>query len=207
MTLGLLVESAWKERRREFVRARTGQDLALIDTILEVSDHFWVSSPDLLDAVVAAGPALARWRDAQPRPATASTDKAEERLNRHVVVRHPGPSDNLALFWPLYADLHWNPEGVFVADVAGELVGGALIWDCGHDVVHLDELTVREGWRKRGVGHAIMYAIRDELVRNGRRLVLGWTREPWFIEQARAMGGQVRDPVNVIAWPLISEEV
>jgi len=143
-----------------------------------------------------------------PRPtwrAGSGSGNTAMRAELAVRVRHPGPGDDLAAIWPVLARLHWDSEGVFVAELDGELVGGALVWDAGHDIVHLDELSVRPAWRKQGVGHAIMNAIHDELRQKGRRAVLGWSREPWFVEAAKAAGARVGEPVCVLAWPLTVE--
>jgi len=60
MTFAWFMESCWSERRREFIVRVSGLDPDVINRVLEAEAAFWLSSPDLMEAVLAAAPDVAR---------------------------------------------------------------------------------------------------------------------------------------------------
>ena len=119
-----------------------------------------------------------------------------------MLIRHPRPDEALDGLWPAYGKFAWNLEQVYVVEVDGQLVGGALIWDAGHEMVHLDELTVIEGFQREGIATALCLRIREDLVARGRKVLLGWTRREWFEQFAKRYGVHTGGPLTLLWWPL-----
>jgi len=90
-------------------------------------------------------------------------------------IRLATPQDDLsALLGPLTA-YRWNREQVLVADLNGEIVGMMLLWDGGHEVVHVDNLVVKDGHLQEQIGMALMRGCEAEAKRRGAKVITAST--------------------------------
>jgi hypothetical protein len=106
-----------------------------------------------------------------------------------TIVRLAKPEDDLARIWPVQGALRLNRQQVLVAedDKTGEIQGGVLLFDAGHEVVWVAEVTpIVEDGRRFVYKHMV-----DALISwsAGRaKLLLFLAPEPLYQAQALRCG-------------------
>lgn len=115
------------------------------------------------------------------------------------VIRHPD-ADELRLLYPDAAKHTMNLDQVWAAFVDGDPAAGLILWDGGHSVVRAGSLIVREAYRHKGVGLALLEAVKRELQAKGRTLVIADTASVDMAYWAKKKGALVGGPLYVIHW-------
>jgi amino-acid N-acetyltransferase len=78
------------------------------------------------------------------------------------------------------ASLRERLADFIVAEVEGQVVGGAALTELGPGLAEVRSLAVREGFAGRGIGHALVEAAVAEAARRGLHEVLALTRRTSF---------------------------
>lgn len=118
-------------------------------------------------------------------------------------VRFAFPSDDLRAIWPAQGALKLNREQVLVAvDEAGELQGGALLFDAGHEVIWVAEVTpiVEDG--RRWIYKALVESLIAWSRERGARALLFLAPEPSYQAQALRCGATFVANSTVMAMQL-----
>ena len=67
-----------------------------------------------------------------------------------IYVRTAAATDDLTQLWPVLGRTKLNLEQVIVAvDDDDALLGGTIVWDAGHEIAYVGELTLRDGAKAR----------------------------------------------------------
>jgi GNAT superfamily N-acetyltransferase len=123
-------------------------------------------------------------------------------VRRRPVIRHPRADESLTALFPALEKFHWNLEQVYVAELDDTLVGGLIVWDAGHDVVHANNLVVLPEYVKDGVAYALMYGVRADLAAKGKKAMIGETTRFDMAYWCQKRGAQVSGPYFMIGWAM-----
>lgn len=106
-----------------------------------------------------------------------------------LVIRHPRPDEELGPFFDMtHCPFRLNLEQVYVADWHGRLVGIALVFDGGHDIVMVDFVRAINGWAGRGIWTRLLLVIEADMRAQGKRLLMGYANSPRIEGLAHRVG-------------------
>ena len=117
-----------------------------------------------------------------------------------IIIRHPHPGESLIALFPDLESHVINRDNVWVAEMDGHLAGGCLVWDGGHDIVHVGELVIPESCQRRGVGTALQLHVMRDLAAKGKRTIIGWTQHLAMAALLQQRGAKVTTPLFLILW-------
>jgi GNAT superfamily N-acetyltransferase len=105
-------------------------------------------------------------------------------------IRHACATDDFSPFLGA-SSLRWNYEQVYVAEYDGLLVGMALVFDGGHDVVLVDAVRVVPAWDGKGLWVRFLRQIQRDCKARGRTVLMGYANNDTVMDIALRFGAQV----------------
>ena len=95
---------------------------------------------------------------------------------KEILFEYPSPTGKVwseSLVEEMLSDaLKEQPDGVFVAEINGEVVGFAIImYRNWFDIAYLDYIQVKTEWLNRGIGHKLIEKCMDWAREKGARIV------------------------------------
>ena len=102
------------------------------------------------------------------------------------------PGDDLApLLGEVAASLRWNPVNVYVAEAPEGLVGVAVVFDGGHDIVFVDYVRVLPHYEGRGLWLRFLRRIREDARARGCKSLYGYANNSQVLAIAVRCGARI----------------
>jgi len=95
---------------------------------------------------------------------------------KEILFEYPSPTGKVwseSLVEEMLSDaLKEQPDGVFVAEINGEVVGFAIVmYRNWFDIAYLDYIQVKTKWLNKGIGHKLIEKCMDWAREKGARIV------------------------------------
>lgn len=106
-----------------------------------------------------------------------------------IYIRNLRPGDNINhLFGLEDVPIKWNCEHVYVAEANGDLVGVAIVFDAGHDIVLVDHVRALPPYEGKGLWPRFLKRIAADYKARGRTVLFGYADNQTVLDMAVRFG-------------------